>query len=1001
MTENQQARKKLQDELRKLFQFDVSDLDFGIYRILNRKKDQIEHFIEKDLLDAVNEGLKEYQQQDASQVDEIKQQIIENLSDDAFDKQGNLVKYESTKLGKEYLEALEKAERQEVGADTEKKIYNDLFTFFSRYYDNGDFLSKRRISTRDSKYAVPYNGEEVLLHWANKDQYYIKTGEQFTSFKFELDGGKKSVWFKVAQAETEKDNVKEEESRSFVLRSEDPIEVEDDELTLWFEYRPLTDEEEEKWLNLYKKVEKPRKTVDRSVLCVAYNEFVLNEVDKEWRDLLSVIPKNKDRSILYQKLNHYTGKNTTDYFIHKDLKSFLERELEYYLKNEVIRVDDFIEDQSQQAMEVALTRARVVRQIGKKIIAFLSQIENFQKKLFEKKKFVVDTHYCFTLDKVPEDLYDTILENKDQLQSWEELYAMKKWDGELQWDGKWTKEFLQDHPFMMVDTQFFDDDFKYDVLSKSTDIDENLNGILVNSENYQALNQLKTKFKGKINLTYIDPPYNTGEDDFIYKDNYQHSSWLSLMADRIKLAKELISKNGVHYTSIGDDEEGNIRLLLDSIFKNQSVPYLWKSRAKPTNAGEAKLRPQIVGEFVFQNQTAIDLQYHALSSGIERTYQHRDEYGEYRITSILTSNLGRYRRETMRFEIDGYVPPDDKRWKAGYDEIYNLFQNNRLGFNDEGEPYKKVYSEDEEEKHIPLWTFLPNELTGTAESGKSDLSAIVGKNHGLDSIKPKELIIIFLNVLTENDDYIMDYFAGSGTTGHATISINKEDGGNRRYILIELGKHFENILKPRIQKVVFSINWKDGIPQDKDGQSHAFKYHLLESYEDALNNIDFKNPEETQQAMEFEDYMLNYMLDFETQGVSATLLKGEAFDTPFDYQLNIQRGHGSPKPETVDMVETFHYLIGLWVQTLRRYEHQGRKYVVSKGQIRDEDAVEDVCIIWRNTKDLDLDKEAEWIQENITKDETFDRIYINGINKVKDAEPIELTFREKMFEDIA
>src|SRR5690625_2578139 len=153
--------------------------------------------------------------------------------------------------------------------------------------------------------------------------------------------------------------------------------------------------------------------------------------------------------------------------------------------------------------------------------------------------------------------------------------------------------------------------------------------------------------------------------------------------------------------------------------------------------------------------------------------------------------------------------------------------------------------------------------------------------------------------------------------------------------------------------------------------------------------------------MQFEYYMLHYMLNFETQGVSATLLNEDAFETPFDYQLNIQRGHGSPKPETVDMVETFHYLIGLWVQTLRRYEHQNRKYVVSKGQIRDEDAVEDVCIIWRNTNDLNLEKEATWIQETILQDQTFDRIYINGVNKVKNAEPIELTFREKMFEDVA
>src|SRR5690625_707422 len=949
MTENQQARKKLQDELRKLFQFDVSDLDFGIYRILNRKKDQIEHFIVKDLLDAVNEGLKEYQQQDASQVDEIKQQIIENLSDDAFDKQGNLVKYESTKLGKEYLEALEKAERQEVGADTEKKIYNDLFTFFSRYYDNGDFLSKRRISTRDSKYAVPYNGEEVLLHWANKDQYYIKTGEQFTSFKFELDGGKKSVWFKVAQAETEKDNVKEEESRSFVLRSEDPIEVEDDELTLWFEYRPLTDEEEEKWLNLYKKVEKPRKTVDRSVLCVAYNEFVLNEVDKEWRDLLSVIPKNKDRSILYQKLNHYTGKNTTDYFIHKDLKSFLERELEYYLKNEVIRVDDFIEDQSQQAMEVALTRAKVVRQIGKKIIAFLSQIENFQKKLFEKKKFVVDTHYCFTLDKVPEKLYDTILENKEQLKSWEALYAMDQWADELQWDGKWTKEFLKKHPFMMIDTGFFKEDynFKLNILSSFDDISGEISGTLINADNFQALNLLKGKYRNRVDVTYIDPPYNTGEDDFIYKDNFQHSSWVTLINDRISLNKELLVSDGYINISVGPEELSHLNLLIKQRFgENNLLGVISRVTKKGGHSGNY-FSPSVDYVLTFaKNKSKVSNFREPIEERILNTYNLKDEKGKYKWRNWYDSSLDLKRSINARYGIeapDGTIvfSPEGERWRNVETTFLEKKENNEIEFRNEQGPHIDAKGDP---ANWTIWYKLrPNKKGDVPDNLFDENINAQGTGRisdlGLkfdDFPKPPSLIKKLIGLHSSPEDIlVLDYFAGSGTTADAVISQN-HDRGNRKYILVDLGQYFDSVLKLRIQKVVFSINWKDGIPQDKDGQSHAFKYHLLESYEDALNNIDFKNPEDTQQAMEFEDYMLNYMLDFETQGVSATLLKGEAFDTPFDYQLNIQRGHGSPKPETVDMVETFHYLIGLWVQTLRRYEHQGRKYVVSKGQIRDE-----------------------------------------------------------------
>src|SRR5699024_2875605 len=193
----------------------------------------------------------------------------------------------------------------------------------------------------------------------------------------------------------------------------------------------------------------------------------------KWREVHSKKPDaDKDYSLLYSKLNHYTAKNTTDYFIHKNLQDFLERELEYYLKNEVIRVDDFIQADTDQPLQTALTRAKVVREIAEKVIAFLSQIENFQKKLFEIKKFVVDTHYCMTLDNVPKELYENILENEDQLDYWEDCYATDKWGQNLEWNGEWNEAALQNHPYMMVDTKFFDEEFKYKLLAPFDDLDD-------------------------------------------------------------------------------------------------------------------------------------------------------------------------------------------------------------------------------------------------------------------------------------------------------------------------------------------------------------------------------------------------------------------------------------------------------------------------------------------------------------------------------------------------
>ena len=908
-----------------------------------------------------------------------------------------------------------------MGADTEKKIYNDLFTFFSRYYSEGDFVTKRRISTRDSKYAVPYNGEEVLLHWANKDQYYVKTGEHFTNYKFDVHG--KSVWFKVAQAEQDRDNVKEEEKRSFILHPDSPIEVNNDELTIWFAYRPLTDEEQDQWLKVYNSVEKPRKTIDRQGLCIAYDEWIRKEVDGEWRKLLSVIPQNKVRSILYQKLNHYTGKNTTDYFIHKDLKGFLERELEYYLKNEVIRVDDFIEDQTEQAMEVALTLAKVVRQIGQKIIAFLSQIENFQKKLFEKRKFVVDTHYCFTLDKVPEELYDTILQNEKQLKEWEELYAMDQWSGELKWDRKWTKEFLKEHPFLMVDTKWFDEEFKFELLSSFNDLEEELCGLSIKGENFQSLNMLRKKYVEALDAIYIDPPYNTVHSEILYKNQFKHSSWLALINNTVPLGKKLLNENSSYGFAIDDYEFPNLNRYIHDQFRN------WDKSTIVVNH-----HPQGSGGKISRTHEYYIICTREDSDNLEENY--KDDYVEDRSfmragRAINNFRSGRWKSfyallyDSEKNKIVGAedpvplneaYPTDDvtglKRiypinskgqervWRNSYITGREKAANGELFLSDSGTVYQRIHHKGKREVLFSNWT----DSKFNAGPHGTELLDKLGLNEEFDY--PKSIYTMETGLQAQSfgnsDAVILDYFAGSGTTAHAVMNLNKLDGekGNRKYIMVEMGRQFGRALLPRIQKVAFSDNWKDGIPKDKNGQSHAFKYHFIESYEDTLNNIDFKNPEDTQQTIQFEDYMLSYMLDFETQGVSASLLKEGAFDTPFDYKMKIQRGHESPKEETVDLVETFHYLIGLWVQKLRRLEHQSRKYIISTGQIRDEDSVEDVCIIWRNSKDLNLDDEAAWIQKEIIKDQTFDRIYINGVSKVKYAEPIEITFREKMFESI-
>jgi adenine-specific DNA-methyltransferase len=241
----QTPREKFQGLLRKLFQFDCAELDFGIYRIMNQKRAVIERFIERDLLGAVttelSSGALAQEAGLAQQLIEVAAKVRESFGDDALDAEGNLLKGQDLALGKEYLALRERAGKPKSSPELEAGLFNHLYTFFSRYYDEGDFMSLRRYSKRD-KYAIPYNGEEVHLHWANSDQYYIKTAENFTDYSYKHGGW--TVRFKLRNADVEQNSVKGAK-RLFLPRLTDvALDAATRTLTIPFEYRPLTPQEE-------------------------------------------------------------------------------------------------------------------------------------------------------------------------------------------------------------------------------------------------------------------------------------------------------------------------------------------------------------------------------------------------------------------------------------------------------------------------------------------------------------------------------------------------------------------------------------------------------------------------------------------------------------------------------------------------------------------------------------------------------------------------------------
>jgi adenine-specific DNA-methyltransferase len=541
---------KFRDLLQELFQLDQADLDFGIYRIMNQKRAEITHFLDTDLLPQVKAAFAEYQSVDKSalqlQIDEAIQQA-RSLGADA-----------------EQLPKV-KALRQKLAAEAvdltalENTVFSHLFNFFRRYYQDGDFISLRRY--KEGVYAIPYEGEEVKLYWANHDQYYIKSSETFRDYTFKLDSGKR-VTMQIVAASTEQNNNKAAsgKERRFALCAENPLKEEKGELHIRFEYRPSEGREKQSDLNV--------QAIEAILKAQGFDAWTAQ--------LAQPAPTENDstRTLLAKHLAKFTARNEFDYFIHKDLGEFLRRELDFYIKNEVMHLDD-IENDSVQRVEQYLSLIKVIRKIAHKIITFLAQLEDFQKKLWLKKKFVIETHYCFTLDRVPENLYAEIAANEAQREEWVKLFAIDETQaeklGEVEYSKPLTVEFLKSQPHLVLDTRHFPDSFKQKLLASIDDLDGKLDGLLIHSENFQALQLMGERYREKIDCVYIDPPFNLGETaDYTYRVDYKNSTWLSLIGNRLDQAQPLMAPNSGIFVRCSHDGNMLARLLMEETYGPQN-----------------------------------------------------------------------------------------------------------------------------------------------------------------------------------------------------------------------------------------------------------------------------------------------------------------------------------------------------------------------------------------------------------------------------------------------
>lgn len=1019
----------LVSKLKEIFQIDKPQLDFGVYRILNARADEINDYLENRLKAKVAESL-------ASAGNANVEQLQKELKDKEAQYRADGIEPDTVPKVKELKQKI--AEYTVGSAEHENAVFSHLLTFFSRYYDNGDFISQRRY--KGDTYAIPYAGEEVMLHWANKDQYYTKSGENFSNYTFKLDDGR-SVHFRLVAADTAKDNRKDnDKERRFVLVEQQTVtRVDEEGEENEEELQPIAEANGELVLSFeYKAM--PKGSKQDALVAKAIEAIFQHEAIKQrWLALMERAPteSNPQRTILEKCLTDYTTKNTADYFIHKDLGGFLKRELDFYIKNEVMYLDDVQNAEKFSDIEKNLRMIQCLRGIALDLIAFLAQLEDFQKKLWLKKKFVVGAHYCITLDRVPASLYPQIAKNPRQWEQWEKLGMLDgKRDDLFKQAKTGTMDYLQAHPFLMVDSSLFDERFKGALLNGIENLDESIDGLLLHGDNFQALGLLTEKYSEVVDCVYIDPPYNTDASPIAYKNGFRSSSWASLIYDRILLSKSLVKSEGMLCITIDDFQYRELSYISEEIFGSDSVLGTTTIRNNPAGRSTKKgfAISHEYGLFIRVSPSTVLGHLPHTDEQVGR-YKEEDEIGKYEWVNFRKhggANANRSKRRRLFYPIfsDGkeiripklewnaineewvqqeqpqnnefvLLPINDeseeKTWKWEHQSVSDGLSDFSVRPDQSGKPYVYVKARINEHGTLPR-TIWSDSKYSASDYGTNLLKEMFPGEQAFSfpkSVHAVQDTLMVLGMRNKRNSIVLDYFGGSGTTAHAVINLNKQNkqSGRRKYILVEQGEYFDSVTTPRIQKVVYSDDWKDGKPTAPEtGIPHCFKVLKLESYEDTLNNLELRRSSAQGDLLKTisqdarEDYLLRYMLDVESRG---SLLSIDSFKKPFDFSLKVAvDSAGASEVRKVDLVETFNYLIGLRVWHIDAQLDRG--FVTATGTLP---GGEKTLVLWRDCDVLDYEGVSNLCDKLAInpKDSEFEVVYINGDHNI----PSVLTMTEE------
>lgn len=982
---------QLKTSLKEMFQFQNNDLNFWIYKIYKLKQKEIENFIDEKLETIVKNELQNInnleEKQNKLEIELFfkqfnQEKLLENI-DENFEKiEWTINLYWNWKTEK-LKEILKSMRNWTIEWDLENKIYNYILNFFELYYSEWDFwYNSRSLSTYKVEYDEDYNWSDIMFHWKHKWSYYIKTANGFNSIKCELQNKKieflletneESEWEEIAQNNNKETDFKHynfsriekiwENSYKVIFNLSKKSTLKEDIFKAIFteifeidiDNKFLFNKE---WKAIFKSLEKEfwkiengnikwfgQLKIKKEDLLKKYNENVskTEKINKTFDELDENNEIEKILIILWSldnKLNSFYIWNDSDYFIHKDLKWFLVKEKEKFIKNNILW--DLNTILNSKIDDTTLVIAKTFNEISSKIIDFLSAIEEFQKWIFEMKKKVLVNEYCITLDKIDENFYKEILENKAQIEEWKNL-------GFIEDEKVLNLDYLKNNQTLNIDTKFYSQDFKDKLLGSIENLEEQTNWILINSENFQALNLLKNKYRWKIKCIYIDPPYNTWWD-FLYKDSFKQSSWLSMMYDRINLSKDLITNDWWLFCFIDENSKYILKGLLD-YFLEFKQDFVWNYKTIK-NMPWKIVKRQYDDIFLYSKNSEYETNYLYEQYWIKYFSEFFKEYIdddsiELSIddwyTAIYTDNfLKKYEdkiKTTSNFLRDTHKEyisklKNNKYWSKFIEDYENYLWEKikeKVNFFRRRDWYIQPL--------FKKWELIWNKLNAVIYE-----QTIVEKRDEETLLpnwqKPQRLLKKLFEITKyDKGDIILDYFAWSWTT---CVVAHKMW---RKYIWIEMWEYFDSLVLPRMKKVLFwETSWISNFDDINWKWWWIIKYQVFEQYEDILDKLEVDS-ESFPKLLD-----LKYLYKKEEIKLKSTLNLRKPFENNYIYwKAKIEA--------KIDLIETYNYLKWNSIQNIRSYIFDKKYYKCVK--------IWNILQIWRNIEvgENDLEKIKEILKK--------------------------------------